>query len=145
MATLTIELPEGAFSALRRSPQEFAKEMRIAARVTKQAWKISFWNILIFQRNARIPRAALLTRSELAHCQNSRTVKPAEPPFRRKGSVPLCRITGRGRVTLLNYYAAESCFFRPASKSIDETLSRRIWFACVPIDSCTIPIRLMSR
>lgn len=33
MATLTIELPEGAFSALRRSPQEFAKEMRIAASV----------------------------------------------------------------------------------------------------------------
>lgn len=33
MATLTIELPEGAFSALRRSPQEFAKEMRIAAAV----------------------------------------------------------------------------------------------------------------
>lgn len=31
MATLTIELPEGAFLALRRSPQEFAKEMRIAA------------------------------------------------------------------------------------------------------------------
>jgi predicted HTH domain antitoxin len=33
MATLTIELPESAFSALRRSPQEFAKEMRIAAAV----------------------------------------------------------------------------------------------------------------
>ena len=33
MTTLTIELPEGAFSALRRSPQEFAKEMRIAAAV----------------------------------------------------------------------------------------------------------------
>jgi MFS superfamily sulfate permease-like transporter len=30
---LTIELPEGAFSALRRSPQEFAKEMRIAAAI----------------------------------------------------------------------------------------------------------------
>jgi predicted HTH domain antitoxin len=33
MATLTIELPESAFSALRRSPQEFAQEMRIAAAV----------------------------------------------------------------------------------------------------------------
>ena len=33
MTTLTIELPESAFSALRRSPQEFAKEMRIAAAV----------------------------------------------------------------------------------------------------------------
>ena len=28
---VTIELPEGAFSALRRSPQEFVQEMRIAA------------------------------------------------------------------------------------------------------------------
>lgn len=33
MAILTIELPEGAFSALCRSPQEFAKEMRIAAAI----------------------------------------------------------------------------------------------------------------
>lgn len=31
MATVTIELSDGAFSSLRRSPQEFAKEMRIAA------------------------------------------------------------------------------------------------------------------
>ncbi len=33
MTTVNIELPDGAFSALRRSPQEFAKEMRIAAAV----------------------------------------------------------------------------------------------------------------
>jgi predicted HTH domain antitoxin len=33
MTTLTIELPEGAFSALRRSPPELALEMRIAAAV----------------------------------------------------------------------------------------------------------------
>lgn len=31
MATVTVEVPDGAFSALRRSPQEFAREMRIAA------------------------------------------------------------------------------------------------------------------
>ena len=31
MAQVTIDLPEGAFAALRRSPQEFVKEMRIAA------------------------------------------------------------------------------------------------------------------
>jgi len=31
MATVTIDLPEGAFSALRRSPQEFVQEMRLAA------------------------------------------------------------------------------------------------------------------
>lgn len=33
MTTVTIELPEDAFSALRRSPEGFAKEMRIAAAV----------------------------------------------------------------------------------------------------------------
>jgi predicted HTH domain antitoxin len=33
MTTVTIDLPEGAFSALRRSPTEFAQEMRIAAAI----------------------------------------------------------------------------------------------------------------
>ena len=33
MTTLTINLPEGAFSALRRSPPEVAVEMRIGAAV----------------------------------------------------------------------------------------------------------------
>lgn len=33
MTTLTIDLPEGAFSALRRSPADVAVEMRIAAAV----------------------------------------------------------------------------------------------------------------
>lgn len=33
MTTLTIDLPQGVFSALRRSPQELATEMRIAAAV----------------------------------------------------------------------------------------------------------------
>lgn len=33
MTTVNIELPDGAFSALRRSPQEFVREMRIAAAV----------------------------------------------------------------------------------------------------------------
>jgi predicted HTH domain antitoxin len=33
MTILTIDMPEGAFSALRRSPPELAKEMRIAAAV----------------------------------------------------------------------------------------------------------------
>ena len=31
MGKITIELPEGVFSAVRRSPQEFVQEMRIAA------------------------------------------------------------------------------------------------------------------
>lgn len=33
MRTITIEVPDGAFSALRRSPSEFAREMRIAAAI----------------------------------------------------------------------------------------------------------------
>lgn len=31
MATLTIDLPDDVFSALRRSPDEFAQELRLAA------------------------------------------------------------------------------------------------------------------
>jgi predicted HTH domain antitoxin len=31
MQTVTMELPDGAFAALRRSPDEFAREMRLAA------------------------------------------------------------------------------------------------------------------
>jgi predicted HTH domain antitoxin len=33
MATVTIEVPDSAFSALRRSPKEFAREMRVAAAI----------------------------------------------------------------------------------------------------------------
>ena len=33
MQTVTMELPEEVFSALRRSPDEFAREMRIAAAI----------------------------------------------------------------------------------------------------------------
>lgn len=33
MATITIDLPEEAFSSLRRSPNEFAREMRLAAAI----------------------------------------------------------------------------------------------------------------
>ncbi len=33
MATVTVEVPDSAFSALRRSPEEFAQEMRIAAAI----------------------------------------------------------------------------------------------------------------
>jgi predicted HTH domain antitoxin len=31
MTTVTMDLPEDVFSALRRSPEEFAREMRLAA------------------------------------------------------------------------------------------------------------------
>ena len=33
MATVTIDLPDDAFAALRRSPEEFAREMRLAAAI----------------------------------------------------------------------------------------------------------------
>jgi predicted HTH domain antitoxin len=33
MAAVVVEVPDGAFSALRRSPEEFAREMRIAAAI----------------------------------------------------------------------------------------------------------------
>ena len=33
MTTVTLELPEDVFSALRRSPDEFAREMRLAAAI----------------------------------------------------------------------------------------------------------------
>ncbi len=33
MATVIVEVPDSAFSALRRSPEEFAREMRIAAAI----------------------------------------------------------------------------------------------------------------
>jgi predicted HTH domain antitoxin len=33
MSTLTLELPEDVFSALRRSPDEFVRELRLAAAI----------------------------------------------------------------------------------------------------------------
>jgi len=33
MATVTIEVPDDAYAALRRSPKEFAQEMRVAAAI----------------------------------------------------------------------------------------------------------------
>ena len=33
MATVTLELPEEVFSAFRRSPEEFVREMRLAAAI----------------------------------------------------------------------------------------------------------------
>ena len=33
MSTVTLEIPEDAFSALRRSPEEFGRELRLAAAI----------------------------------------------------------------------------------------------------------------
>lgn len=33
MSTVTLELPDDVFSALRRSPEEFARELRLAAAI----------------------------------------------------------------------------------------------------------------
>ena len=33
MTTLTLEMPEDVFAAMRRSPEEFAREMRLAAAI----------------------------------------------------------------------------------------------------------------
>jgi predicted HTH domain antitoxin len=33
MPTITMDLPEGVFSALRRSPEEFARELRLAGAI----------------------------------------------------------------------------------------------------------------
>ena len=33
MTTVTLQFPDGVFSALRRSPEEFARELRVAAAI----------------------------------------------------------------------------------------------------------------
>jgi predicted HTH domain antitoxin len=72
MATVTVEVPESAFSALRRSPEEFAREMRIAAAIQ---W---YHQVLISQGKAA--EIAGLTRADFH-----------EALFRAK--VPACQIT----------------------------------------------------
>jgi predicted HTH domain antitoxin len=72
MATVTVEVPESAFSALRRSPDEFAREMRNAAAIQ---W---YHQELISQGKAA--EIAGLTRADFL-----------EALFRAK--VPACQIT----------------------------------------------------
>jgi predicted HTH domain antitoxin len=72
MAIVTVEVPESAFSALRRSPEEFAREMRIAAAIQ---W---YHQELISQGKAA--EIAGLTRADFL-----------EALFRAK--VPACQIT----------------------------------------------------
>jgi predicted HTH domain antitoxin len=72
MTTVTVEVPESAFSALRRSPEEFAREMRVAAAIQ---W---YHQELISQGKAG--EIAGLTRADFL-----------EALFRAK--VPACQIT----------------------------------------------------
>jgi len=72
MATVTVEVPDDAFSALRRSPREFAQEMRLAAAIQ---W---YHQGLISQGKAA--EIAGLSRAEFL-----------EALFRAK--VPACQVT----------------------------------------------------
>ncbi|WP_447974835.1 UPF0175 family protein [Nitrospira sp. Kam-Ns4a] len=72
MTTVNRELPDGAFSALRRSPQEFATEMRIAAAVQ--------WYVEQRISQEKAAEIAGLSRAEFL-----------DELFRRR--VPACQIT----------------------------------------------------
>lgn len=72
MATLSHEIPQSAFAALRLAPKEFAKEMRIAACIQWYAQ-----GLLSQERTAEI---AGLSRAELL-----------EELLRRR--VPACQVT----------------------------------------------------
>ena len=72
MATSTYDMPPGTFSALRLSPKEFAKEMRIAACVQ--------WYAQGRVSQGKAAEIAGLSRAEFL-----------EELFRRK--VPACQVT----------------------------------------------------
>ena len=72
MATVTVEVPDDAFAALRRSPEEFAQEMRVAAAIQ---W---YHQELISQ--GRAAEIAGLSRADFL-----------EALFRAK--VPACQVT----------------------------------------------------
>ncbi|MCH9650811.1 MAG: UPF0175 family protein [Deltaproteobacteria bacterium] len=72
MATITYDLPPGTFSALRLSPAEFTKEMRVAACVQ--------WYAQGLVSQGKASEIAGLSRAEFL-----------EELFRRK--VPACQVT----------------------------------------------------
>ena len=68
MTTLAVELPESVFSALRRSPQEFVQEMRIAAAVK--------WYEMQQLSQGKAAEVAGLTRAEFIEALSRFQVSP---------------------------------------------------------------------
>ena len=78
MATITYDMPPGTFSALRLSPKEFAREMRVAACVQ--------WYAQGAISQGKAAEIAGLSRAEFL-----------EELFRRK--VPACQVTYQELIT----------------------------------------------
>ena len=68
MTTLAVELPESVFSALRRSPQEFVQEVRVAAAVK--------WYELGQLSQGKAAEVAGLTRTEFIEALSRFQVSP---------------------------------------------------------------------
>ena len=68
MTTLTLQMPETAFSSLRRNPEEFAQEMRIAAAVK--------WYELAIVSQEKAAEISGLTRSDFIAALSRFNVSP---------------------------------------------------------------------
>lgn len=68
MVQMTIEMPEEALAALRKDPQEFARELRLAAAVK--------WYELKLMTQERAARVAGLSRAEFLTALGRLSVSP---------------------------------------------------------------------